>query len=409
MALGKGKSARNELEALVRAQGEEIDLLRRKIRLLTGGKADAALSMVSMGDYLSMPGKRPSPADNPASISGLNIAYLVVDRDYRVVQLNSNMSELLGCDKNLVSKSKLVDEIDNLSWAPEVLRTLLLDSGNLDHGTPSEFEASRESFDSGPDEHFHFKAIWSETVGTVTVENITVLKNTREYFERLISPNIVNQLLDAGLDPFLPEKRDMSVLFGDLRGFSTFCEYSSVDVVKEVFEDFVLNCMKTIERNGATLDKFVGDEVIALFSAPLSIEGHALHALVAAVELAQACKEIRNSWVDRGLISDELLNANPDILKIGIGLNTGEMMVGLFGSQNTNQYTVLGHHVNIAARLCSSARGGEIIAGMSTLSMAMEHYKGIEDDVVLNIKVKKRPPITVKGIAEPVHTGLILY
>ncbi|MCK6440306.1 MAG: adenylate/guanylate cyclase domain-containing protein, partial [Planctomycetes bacterium] len=343
-----GKDDKKQLEERVNALTEENRQLRRKMRLLTGNEGNATLSMASMSGYLTQSGKRPKSL-TPESISGLDVGYLVVDREMRIIQINSKMAAMLGCDKKVASKKQALSEVDVLTWAPQVLTTLLTDARMAGDDIPAEFEAGRDNVDGGgKKEYFHFKATWSNNTGTVTAENITQLKTTRIFFEKLVSPNIVTQLLDSSEDPFRVDKRVMTVLFGDLRSFTKFCDAAAPEAVREVFNDFFHLCMQAIDRNHATLDKFVGDQVMALFSAPVTEPGHAFQAIRVAVEIQQAMRDVRQRWIEKGLVPRQLLAAKPDVLKLGIGINTGEMIVGMFGSERSNQYTVLGHHVNLA-------------------------------------------------------------
>lgn len=413
MALFGGKNEVKELEEKLQLLSEENTQLRRKLRLVTGAQPGATLSMNSLGGYASMASrsmaKAPKDDSGQMSIAGLDVAYLIVDKDLRVTQLNHKMAEFIGCEKSVVQQRKPITELDQLEWAPQVFTTLLADSKEAGDNVPADFEASRKNLENGRDEHYHFKAVWSANVGTVTVEDITTLKRTREFFERLVSPNIVTKLLDSGEDPFSVDKRHMTVMFGDLRGFTKFCEAAPPDSVRAVFDEFVALCMESIDRNEATLDKFVGDQVMALFAAPMAHPGHAYQAIRTAVEMQRAMKEVRPNWIQRGLVPQELVATAPDILQLGIGINTGDMTVGMFGSGRSNQYTVLGHHVNLAARLCSNAAGEEILAGMGTLDDVKKYYESNPAGFDLAIKFRAKGNIIVKNVAEPVPVATLAY
>ncbi|MEE9312917.1 MAG: adenylate/guanylate cyclase domain-containing protein, partial [Planctomycetota bacterium] len=210
-------------------------------------------------------------------------------------------------------------------------------------------------------------------------------------------------------DPFLSHKRVMSVLFADLRSFTVFCENVDAASVQTVINEFFDACMGALEKNDATLDKFVGDQVMALFGAPLPNEGHAYEAVKVAVDLQKSIQALRDRWMATALLPADLVEAHPNILKLGIGINSGEMLLGMFGSEKANQYTVLGHHVNLAARLCSYAAGDEVLASLGTVQEISSYAKINPGAIQMPIKFRTKAKIEVKGIAEPVTVATLAY
>ena len=207
----------------------------------------------------------------------------------------------------------------------------------------------------------------------------------------------------------MSHKRQMSVLFADLRNFTPFCEAVEAPKVQTVFNEFFEICMHSIEANDATLDKFVGDQVMALFGAPLPNSGHAYNAVKVAVDLQQEMQRTRRRWIEQGLLPKALLEANPEILTLGVGINSGDMLLGMFGSAKANQYTVLGHHVNLAARLCSFASGNEVLASLGTVQEISRYAKENPARIAIPIKFRTKAQIEVKGIAEPVTVATLAY
>lgn len=398
-----GKSSENKaLQEKLDTLNAENEQLRRKLMLLTGGGQGGSLTL---GNLTSFGQTRVPQAQ--ATIAGLSVAYLIVDNKWRIVRLNTRMADFLGCNKDIANSKPNLESHDHLEWAPGVFQTLLQDA--LDSGGEETFEAERPNPVNGRSEFFQFKAVWTEQQGTVTVEDITRLRQTRQFFERLLSPRIVERLLDTSDDPFLSHKRTLSVLFADLRSFTPFCEAVGAGVVQTVFNEFFEICMHALEANDATLDKFVGDQVMALFGAPLPNPGHAYNAVKVAVDLQQAMQRTRQRWIQQGFIPNALLEAQPDILTLGVGINTGEMLLGLFGSQKANQYTVLGHHVNLAARLCSFAAGNEVLASLSTVQEIKKYASENPARIAIPIKFRTKAQIEVKGIAEPVTVATLAY
>ncbi len=398
--LGKASETRQLTEKLELLQGEN-DQLRRKLMLLAGGQSQGSLTL---GNLTSI-GQTRAPAQH--TIAGLTVAYLIVDSKWRVIRMNTRMAEFLSVSKDVAASRPHVETLDHIEWAPGVFQTLLQDS--LESVSEQTFEAERPNPTTGRTDYFQFKAVWSASQGTVTVEDISRLRTTRQFFERLVSPRIVERLLDAQDDPFLSHKRTLSVLFADLRDFTPFCEAVEAPTVQTVFNEFFDVCMNSLEANDATLDKFVGDQVMALFGAPLPNPGHAYNAVKVAVDLQQSMQRTRKRWIEQKLVPESLLETHPDILTLGVGINSGEMLLGMFGNQKANQYTVLGHHVNLAARLCSFAAGNEVLASISTVQEISNYARENPARIAIPIKFRTKAQIEVKGIAEPVTIATLAY
>jgi len=144
-------------------------------------------------------------------------------------------------------------------------------------------------------------------------------------------------------------------------------------------------------KYNGTLDKFVGDELMAFFGAP-GIQHKDVHPLVAvrvAVEIQEAMRKLQARWIKE----------SEDPLYIGIGINTGDMVVGNMGSAERMDFTVIGDNVNLASRLCSAAGKGEIIISGVTYALVKDHIEAV-----------RLEPIMVKGKANPIEiykvTGL---
>lgn len=135
-----------------------------------------------------------------------------------------------------------------------------------------------------------------------------------------------------------------------------------------------------IERHGGTLDKFIGDCVMVFFGAPAADEKHALHAVHMALDMQQEMNRLNESWRKHGY----------DPLHIGIGIHTGFVTVGNFGSSDFLDYTVIGRAVNLAARIESQAEGGKVLISARTHSL-------VRDEV----KTQPHPDLTLKGIPDP--------
>lgn len=214
---------------------------------------------------------------------------------------------------------------------------------------------------------------------------------------RYLSPQVLDAVMRSGVDPYQARKYELTVLFADLRGFTSLSSQLPAEQVKKLIDEYLTVQIDIILQEGATLDKIVGDEVMALFGAPLPAEHHAAWAVNAALKMQEGHNRLMALWSRRGL--------NP--CPIGIGINSGDMVVGPVGSKQQMNYTVLGHNVNLAARLCSHAEGGEILLAPRTFELARDAFSKEVATPWRPMKFVRGRAIQAKGIAEPVQTVIV--
>ena len=201
----------------------------------------------------------------------------------------------------------------------------------------------------------------------------------------------VPQQVVAGLaaDASIAEQREVevTVLFSDIRGFSTLSERLGAREIADVVGRHLSAMAEVIAAHGGTIDKFQGDAVMAVFGAPVPIDDHAAQAVRCAIAMQAREAELNEAgWGVAGVGS----------LDVGIGLNTGVVMAGAIGGGGRLEYTVIGDAVNVAQRLQSEAAGGEIVAAASTVlaavcdaeSIGARQVKGREEPVeVFRVRV----------------------
>jgi adenylate cyclase len=212
-------------------------------------------------------------------------------------------------------------------------------------------------------------------------------RRARETFSRFLAPAIVEDVLSKGGEVQLGgDKRVLTVVFSDIRGFTTISEKLDPHVLLELLNEYLTPMTDiVVSDHQGTLDKYIGDAIMAFWGAPTPQPDHALRACRAALSMLERLGTLRARWKERGL---------PDI-DIGIGINTGPMSVGFVGSQDRfYNYTVLGDAVNLASRLegANKEYGTRIILGPAT-------YEDVKDAVV----VRELDLVRVKGKREPVH------
>ncbi|MEX2353163.1 MAG: adenylate/guanylate cyclase domain-containing protein, partial [Gammaproteobacteria bacterium] len=187
------------------------------------------------------------------------------------------------------------------------------------------------------------------------------------------------------------DSREMSVLFSDIRGFTTLSENLSADDLSELMNLYLTPMTRIIHENRGTIDKYMGDAIMAFWGAPLHDPDHARHAIRSGLAMLERLKGIQDVFQDRGW---------PEI-HIGVGINTGVMSVGDMGSEFRMAYTVLGDAVNLGSRLegLTKTYGVEIIVGEDTRK-AVEDYVYRELDLV-RVKGKDKPVAIYEPVALP--------
>jgi adenylate cyclase len=167
-------------------------------------------------------------------------------------------------------------------------------------------------------------------------------RRIKQMFGRYVSRDVYEQLMqDPALARLGGQRRDMSVLFSDIRGFTTVSEAGEPEAIVGQLNEYFSRMVPFVFANRGTVDKFVGDMIMALFGAPLVDADHADHAVATAVQMVAELGRMNQAWVAAGRTA----------LDIGVGINSGEMVAGNIGSESIMSYTVIGDNVNLGARL----------------------------------------------------------
>lgn len=172
----------------------------------------------------------------------------------------------------------------------------------------------------------------------------------RSVLDKVVSPEVARQLVEGGVE-LGGENRRVTVLFADVRGFTALTREMAPQDVIGLLNECMQRLSEAVEAEGGVVDKYVGDEVMAVFGAPVAQADHAARAVRAAVRMQRAVAELNAHRAGRG----------EPALEVGVGLNTGEVVAGNMGSVDRLNYTVLGSPVNLAARVCAAAGPGEIL------------------------------------------------
>ena len=210
----------------------------------------------------------------------------------------------------------------------------------------------------------------------------------RDRLQRFFSPNVVSRIMsDEKTVSLGGESRTATILFSDIRGYTSLTERIHALTSVEILNDFLSSMSEEIFLHEGTLDKYIGDCVMAIFGAPMSHEDDALRAIKAALGMKKRVGQLKEQWHDKLDVSVR------ELFEIGIGIHTGEVIAGNIGSIKRMEYTVVGTAVNLASRLENAAKPGQILISRSTYACTREF-----------IEVKKLSPLELKNITRPVET-----
>ncbi len=216
-----------------------------------------------------------------------------------------------------------------------------------------------------------------------TVEQQKKAARVRETFGRYLSDEVVATLLSKPDALKLGgDKRKVTILMSDLRGFSIISEHLPPEQVVEVLNIYLGKMADIISKHNGTIDEFIGDAILVIFGGLLTREDDAARAVACAVEMQSAMQEVNDILLENGLPA----------LEMGIGINTGEVVVGNIGSQTRTKYGVVGSNVNLTARIESYTVGGQVLISDGT-------RKELGELVNLGREMK----LSAKGYAKPIN------
>jgi len=209
------------------------------------------------------------------------------------------------------------------------------------------------------------------------VEGLAHKEKMRDTFGKYLNPKLVSEVFEHGSSQMDNHRQNVSVVFADMVGFTSFSENSTpeyvVDVLNKHFEVF----HRIIDYFGGHVDKYIGDAVMAVFNHPKENEDHIEYAVLAALAMAKACEYLG------------VLRQNGERISFRVGLNSGDAIVGSIGANERLEYTVIGDTVNIASRMCGLGEGGEVVLSHGMFeeldsrfefeTLGMKKVKGVKD------------------------------
>ena len=210
-------------------------------------------------------------------------------------------------------------------------------------------------------------------------------QQVRSLFDRYVAPAVIDQMLSQP-DSIKPggQRREISVLFSDIRGFTSLSEQLDPAQVVSILNEYLTEMTDIVFKYQGMVDKFEGDAILAVFNAPLDVHDHAAQAVLCAVEMLQRLETLQELWT----------SLTQKSLEIGIGINSGEAFVGNIGSTRRMEYTVIGDTVNLASRLQDLTK---------ELSMPILFSKATADSMLQEIPTYFVTSAKVKGRVAPVE------
>ena len=288
------------------------------------------------------------------------------------------LSDNAGEDQRFGGQSILMQQVRSAICAPligsedRVLGVLYVDNPSITH---------RFS-----DEDLEFLVAFAG-IAAVAIENSQFAERirregiVRSNFERYFAPQLAARI--AGSPEALKlggDKRPVAVLFSDIRGFTALSETMNPDAMATLLTEYFTEMVECVFRHGGTLDKFIGDAVMAQWGAPIGSPDDADEAMAAAMEMMAELRKLNDGWAAQGRPS----------LQIGIGLNYGEAFAGNIGSERRLEFTVIGDTVNTASRLCGKAAAAEILIS-DDMRKALTSPPPLDECPPMELKNKSQP------------------
>jgi len=323
------------------------------------------------GQMRGMVSRRRDGSDTPITVSSTILNHVVKERA-AVLTHDAAMDFAAAKGKSMILNRISSAIVVPLMHNDEVLGILWLDSESLAVFQPKDLELVTSVANQAG------MFIEINILGKKVEEEIVA----RERFARLVSPNVAEQIASGALKI---EKggslvKDCTVFNSDIRGFTRMSEGTPAQVVVEMLNDYFESMVESIFQFEGTLDKFMGDGIMALWGAPVQHPDDAVRAVRCAIDQMDALGRFNRKRSEAGV---------PPI-GVGIGIHTGELVAGYVGSSKALSYTVIGDTANTSARLCGIADAGQIVVSESTYARLGSRFE-VEELPPAKLKGKERP------------------
>jgi adenylate cyclase len=211
-------------------------------------------------------------------------------------------------------------------------------------------------------------------------------ESLRQSFESYLPPSVVKRQLAHPESVLEVQKKELTILFSDIKSFTTYSSTMTPDQIQKFLAEYFEAMVDIVFQYEGTVDKYIGDGLMVFFGAPEPQPDHAVRCVRAAIDMQKKCRELKEKWVKEGLFP----------LRIRIGVNTGEVVVGNMGTPKKLSYTVLGSDVNLANRLESNAPVEGIMISRRTYDLIKDQIPALPHEKIL-----------VKGLDTPIEVYTI--
>lgn len=365
------------------ADEKEMETLLEKIlksvfRFIPAQRGVIFLHDHGTGDVVPYASHRNDGSKGPISVSNTILQKVVTDRK---AVLTHDAAMDFAASKG---KSMILNQISSAIVAPmlhndELFGVLWLDSKSLAQFQPKDLEL--------------VSAVANQ--GAMFIE-VNMLQNSRERLSRLLSPNVAEQVIKGNVDVKPGGQRTECTVFNsDIRGFTRMSEHTPPEEIVAMLNGYFEEMVETIFKFEGTLDKFMGDGIMALWGAPVPHEDD--------VQRAAECALLQTEVL--GKFNRERLARDQPALGVGLGIHTGHVVAGYIGSSRALSYTVIGDVANTSARICALALAGQIVvseathdklgARFVTEELAPQRIKGKNKPMRLWNVVRQRPQVQV--------------
>ena len=385
VAIGKAYRRLEALYEAARLVVSQFDLKKRLERILdsairvTGADRGFIVLADAAGRHLHTEVAREmgsdvaegSPSLGIASRSAIHGEMVLVEDALRDARFSTRESVILGQIRSAMSVPLKVEN--------RLLGSIYVDSRNEEHRfTEEDLEL--------------FEAVASQSA--IAIENVQLTERMieeerrRANLERFLSPRVVDQVLRSpGVIELGGTKQEVTALFSDIRGFTGIAERLPPAEVVSLLNEYFTGMAEIIFRHDGTLDKYVGDEIMAVFGSPVRTPDHSSRAVTVALEMQREVKLMAGQW----------LKENRPAFQIGIGIASGTAIAGYVGSPKRMEFTAIGDIVNVGRRLCASAQPGQILVSENVA-------QGLSEQFLL----KPLGPMVLKGRENPVSVYELL-
>lgn len=328
---------------------------------------------------------------NEGILKSLTNGVVTMDTDFNISKVNDAAVRIIGREEEALVGHNARDVFaDPNDWIVGSL-DFVTQTGGGDYHADTDFQGGGNQSISVNVTVAPLIDIDGEPMGILLVfEDITAEKRLRTTMSRYLAKEIVDKVLESGDDPFVGTLQEVTVLFSDIRRFTSMTEGLGASKTVSMLNEYFTEMVDVVLRHHGLLDKYIGDAIMAVFGAPLTGPHDADNAVKVAVEMMQALRGFNVTRVRDG----------QEPLEISIGINTGEVIAGGVGTEKRTDYTVIGDTVNLAARLESANRfyGTSVLLGESTVAQ-LSSTEGLREIDLVRVKGKNEPIAVFEPLA----------